>query len=139
LTLKLFLSQSVFFQGGVMSVTLSQKLASIKDDQIVTELDWMLRGTDVYISFWGQRMVGIAGFLGAVSIDELAEKYLRAPGQDSDLGGKIHSLYIASDGELKKKCLCKHWTFLRENVRECIFLNNPQEIIRLDYPRLPLS
>ena len=61
-----------------MCITLSEKLASIQNDQTVAQLKLMLPHAEIFISSWGQRMVRIAGYKEAVTIDTLANKYLQA-------------------------------------------------------------
>jgi hypothetical protein len=94
-----------------MSITLSQMLGRIPDDQTVAQLNLMLPRAEVFISWWGQRMVRIND--EAVTIDAFAKKYLHAAFQCNSLASEkakcwkmIKSLYEKSDKELGKT-----WTY----------------------------
>jgi|SRR5579862_4942207 hypothetical protein len=105
----------------IMSITLSEKLASIQSVQTIVELkDLFSQKHKVYISWWGEKMVCFANHNGAVTINTLAKKYLQAaPLQYISLAtleerydclslcGKIGHLYEESDQELEES-ICQY-------------------------------
>ncbi len=133
-----------------MCITLSEKLASIQNDQTVAQLKLMLPHAEIFISSWGQRMVRIAGYKEAVTIDTLANKYLQAdPFQNHSLAtlkdindcrplwGKFQTLYKKSDKELEKTCIYKFLIPALEYRYHpvsylCVKMNNVKRIINLD-------
>jgi hypothetical protein len=104
---------------------LSDKLSSISDDNIVVELETMLDQAHVSVNWYGQRLVSVEGYEGAVEINKLAEKYLRADAFDDGAGlqerldcyalwGRVQKLYKKSDKVLKQTYLYQYLTPIRE-------------------------
>src|SRR5579863_4960486 len=118
-----------------MSITLNQKLASIQDNQIITQLNLMLPHAKVFISWWGQRMVMIND--EAVTIDALAKKYLHAVIQRNSLDNKkkvecwktIKSLYKKSDKELEKTWTYKYLTPVLEDTTVQSMIRRPEAVV----------
>ena len=84
------------------------------------------------ITFWGKRIVTVAGYEGSISLDELARKVLRAGGQRSDsddlttqervagieIMNKLRNFYQVSDTKIaQKNC----FTRLLQKIREFTF------------------
>jgi hypothetical protein len=91
-----------------------RKIASIPDDRTVAELNPLLRKAQVFISWWGQRMVSIQGY-EATTVNALAQKFLKATifkrlfsatkEEKVDcyfLWGQIKTLYENSDDAMQK-------------------------------------
>ena len=101
---------------------LQEKLKSLTKKNTAQELNVMFQSTcNVSISWWGERLVSIDGYDGAVTINELASKYLKVglvkedqdiPLQDrlkyEYLWGKIEQFHIESDTILNSTWIYKY-------------------------------
>ena len=96
-------------------MTISEKIASIKDSTLVSELDDLLSDVTISVTWLGYRMIHIKGYEKPIKIEEIAikflesfkdvHKYLSSPEKEKQfysLYGKIIVLYTAFD-ELNAK------------------------------------
>jgi len=126
---------------------LQDKLNSIPTDLTVNALHQMLDPAKVkfQITWFGQRLVSIEGYEGTITINRLAEKYLKSsaftqksPGLqerlDCDsLWDKVSNLYEQSDEALKKMCIIfRALVFFREFIPS-ICGGDPKTIIEIGY------
>jgi hypothetical protein len=122
---------------------LSDKLASILADDVLGEFNQLLNQSQVSISWWGQRLVSVEGYEGAVEINELAAKYLSAaPFHQADctlqhrlecyaLWDRVKQLYQQSDEKLTHDWFYKKiFNYLQEFNTDCrVCDNDPMAVI----------
>lgn len=123
---------------------LKDKLDVIEPENIVSELDKLIKTAKVSISYTGQRLMQINGYEGQVTINEFAEKFLCAPAfraenavalEDrlacDELWTKVQGLYEKSDKKLgKTSSLLQQFTHLREFRPYCrACAGDPQAVI----------
>jgi hypothetical protein len=95
-------------------------------------LNNLLSNAQGSVSFWGKRVITVAGYEGSVALDELARKVLRAGGQRCDADdlttgervagietmGKLRSFYQVTDTKISN---ANWFTKLLNKVREFTF------------------
>lgn len=108
-------------------MNLAEKLASITPDNIVFEINELLKQRDVSINWVGQRMIKVNGYKDTIEIDKLALKYLEAHAFNRNdcrslserfdcyqLWEKISQVYAMSERELCKTYFFKYMIPIKE-------------------------
>jgi hypothetical protein len=123
---------------------LQDKLASIKDENITSELSELLKSAKIRNSYTGQRLLEVTGYEGEVTINHFAQIFFKAPAfraENStsltdrlacdDLWNDIQKLYTESNKQLgKSSYLYQAFTLFKEFRPYCRACSgDPQAII----------
>lgn len=90
---------------------LTQKLNSIKSENAIPALNALTKNARVSINWWGQRMVTVKGYEGAVRIDEFATTLLRNAFYSlstREVWDNVTDLYRRSDRVLARTWVYKY-------------------------------
>ena len=129
---------------------LSDKIHSLTSETVVRELSLMLPSAQVTISWWGERLVSIDGFVGSIETNKIAAKFLDAEVLGSrreryptiterftccEVWEKLRLLYEESDRKRDATWFCGYLTSakdLRESIQNppVIHNGNPRAIIQ---------